>query len=101
MHDLELDLLAFFERLIAIPFDGGEMDKNILSVFTLNKTEALGSREPLHATLTGHSIKSLENRSLDLFFHFEAGLENHNFPRGHRNDLARARVSAGAAAPLF
>ena len=45
----EFYLLAIGESFEAIAFDRAEMDKNIGSVFTLDKAEALGLVKPLNS----------------------------------------------------
>jgi hypothetical protein len=52
LNEVETDLLPFRERPQARPFDGGDMDENVLSIAVrLNEAEALGGIEELYGSL--------------------------------------------------
>src|SRR5687768_14087866 len=46
--DVELDLLAFVERLVATALDVGEVDEHIIALLAGDEAEALLSVEELH-----------------------------------------------------
>src|SRR5262249_11193159 len=50
LHDLELDALAFGERLETFSLDRGEMHEHVLATLLRDETEALRVVEPLHGT---------------------------------------------------
>src|SRR5947199_3703475 len=61
MDNLELDAIAFRERLEAAALDGAEVDKDIRSSLARDEAVALGVVEPLHRTLeTCHERYLLE-----------------------------------------
>src|SRR5689334_24130442 len=61
LDNLELDAIAFRERLEAAALDGAEVDKDIRSPFTRDEPVAFGVVEPLHRTLeTCHEPYLLE-----------------------------------------
>src|SRR2546426_5418141 len=51
VSNLELNLLALFERLVAISLDGGVVDENVGAVLPRDESIALCVVEPLHPTL--------------------------------------------------
>jgi hypothetical protein len=48
--DIELDPLAFLQVAESITLNSGEMDKDVLSTFTLDEAETLITIEPLDST---------------------------------------------------
>src|SRR5260370_39905375 len=52
---LELDGLAFIQRLVALLLDGGEMDEDVFAGVALDEAIAFGAVEPLHYTRFLHS----------------------------------------------
>src|SRR5439155_21566798 len=51
LHDLELDALAFSQRLVPVNRDRGEVDEHVLPLLALDEAIALLVREPLHGAL--------------------------------------------------
>ncbi len=66
LSHLELDRLAFLQRLVAICLDGGEMNKHILAIRLGDKPIALVVVEPLHRTLS-HYINFLSDGGRPVF----------------------------------
>src|SRR5436190_3414309 len=61
LDNLELDVIAFRERLEAASLNGAEVDKDIRPSLTRDKAVALGVVKPLHGTLeTCHEPYLLE-----------------------------------------
>jgi hypothetical protein len=50
LFNIELDLLAFLQVPISIALNGGEMDEDVLSTFTLDEAKTLITIEPLDST---------------------------------------------------
>jgi hypothetical protein len=50
LFDIELDLLSFLQVTETGALNSGEMDKNVLPAFALDKAEALVTIEPLDCT---------------------------------------------------
>jgi hypothetical protein len=60
--DLELDKLAFVQRLVAIHLDGGEVNEDVLARLALNKPKPLRSIKPLdHTLFSSQRIYSLND----------------------------------------
>lgn len=51
LFNIELHHIAFLQAFVPIANDRLEVDKQVLSSFTLDKAIALGIVEPLHGTL--------------------------------------------------
>jgi hypothetical protein len=51
--DLELYLIAFVENFVTFPVDGGEVNEDIISLFSGNEPEALLLIKPFDSTF-GH-----------------------------------------------
>ncbi len=51
--NLELDLIAFVKGFESIPFNGGEVNEDIISVISGNESKALLLIKPFHTTF-GH-----------------------------------------------
>lgn len=54
--DLELNCLAFVERLVPVRHNRGEMHKYVLTGLALNEAKSLAGVEPLYCTLFFHVI---------------------------------------------
>jgi hypothetical protein len=50
LFDRELDFLAFFKAAVAVTLDGGEMDENVRTAFTLDKTVTFAAVKPFNRT---------------------------------------------------
>jgi hypothetical protein len=50
LFNIELDLLALLQIPIPIALNGGEMDEDVLSTFTLDEAKTLITIEPLDST---------------------------------------------------
>src|SRR5437899_883484 len=92
IHDVELDGLAFGQRLESVPFNRGEVYEHVFAGLLPDETEALGLVEPLDCTLQRTIL--LRNRP---------HLPRAAFPSAFQILLAGrpvSRASATASAPL-
>ena len=60
--DVELDPLAFVERLVARGLDVGEVDEHVVTIFTGDETEALLGIEELHGASSQMTFSSVTAR---------------------------------------
>src|SRR3990172_3270769 len=51
LFNIEFDLLSLLKVTETVALNGGEMDENVLSAFTLDKAEAFVTIEPLDCTI--------------------------------------------------
>jgi hypothetical protein len=52
---LKLYCCAFIQTQVTLRLDGGEMNENVLSIFTLNESKALGCVKPLDCAFFSHA----------------------------------------------